>query len=203
MTASNRTIGLLAIFLPFWFVLIYVCLSSMRSDFSHFTKAISELGSIDAPNRWLWNIGGYIIPGLIIAMLGLGIGDRLRGYRGTRLASYGLVASGLLMMVSGVFPGDFVNRTSFTMIMHIIGSLGSFVAFLVCGFLLPGILRRVQPLRGYAWPSLILVVLSIGAGFLRSGNAPGFGQRLGFGCFFAWIGLIGYGLFRNPVPHTE
>jgi hypothetical membrane protein len=203
MLPSNRTIGLFAICVPFWFVLIYFCLSSMRPEFSHFTKAISELGSVDAPNRWVWNIGGYIIPGFIVAMLGYGIADRLRGNWGTKLASYSLVVSGLLMVGSGVFPGDFDNRTSFTMIMHAIGSFGSFVAFLLCGFTLPWVLRRVHEWRGYAWPSLALVILSIGTGFLRSGNAPGFGQRLGFACFFAWIGLIGYGLFRNAVPQTE
>ena len=70
---SNRTIGILAIAIPFWFALIYFVMSSVRADYSHATKAISELGSLDAPNRWVWNIGGYVIPGVVIALLGAGI----------------------------------------------------------------------------------------------------------------------------------
>ncbi len=193
-------IGFLAIALPFWFALIYFVMSLARADFSHATKAISELGSVDAPNRWVWNIGGYVIPGAVIALLGTGIRGQFWGEKGVRLASSSLVASGLLMATSGVFPGDFDNRTSFTMIMHAIGSFGSFVAFLICGFSMPWLLRRSLVWRVYAWPSLVLVLLSIATGFLRSGDAPGIGQRLGFACFFAWIGLMGIGLFRNaPV----
>jgi hypothetical membrane protein len=184
MLPSNRTTGLLALAMPFWFALVYLCMSSMRPEYSHYTKAISELGSIDAPNRWIWNIGGYVVPGLVVALLGFCIADQLRGSRGIKLASYSLVVSGLLMAMSGVFPGDFDNRTSLTMILHAIGSFGSFVAFLICGFTLPWILRRDPRWRPYAWPSLALVILSIASGFLRTGAAPGIGQRLGFACFF-------------------
>ncbi len=203
MIPSNRTIGLLALGVPFWFALFYLCLSSMRPEYSHYTKAISELGSVDAPNRWAWNVGGYVISGFIVALLGFGIADQLRGNRGIKLASYSLVISGLLMAMSGVFPGDFDNRTSFTMVLHAIGSFGSFVSFLVCGFTLPWILRRDHGWRVYSWPSFALVILSIASGFLRSGNAPGIGQRIGFACFFAWIGIVGFGLIRNAVPQTE
>lgn len=197
MPLSNRTTGLLALSVPFWFALVYFCMASMRPEFSHYTKAVSELGSVDAPNLWAWNIGGYIIPGLVVAALGFGINDQLRGNRGIKFAAYSLVLSGLLMAMSGVFPGDFDNRTSLTMVLHAIGSFGSFVAFLLCGFTLPWIMRHNPGWQIYAWPSLALVILSIVTGFLRTGDAPGIGQRLGFACFFAWIGLVGFGLLRN------
>ncbi len=158
---------------------------------------------MDAPNRWLWNIGGYMVPGTVVAFLGLGIGDQLRGEKGSRLSCSALVASGLLMVLSGIFPGDFDNRTSFTMIMHAIGSFGGFIGFLVCGFSLPWIFRRIPTWHTYAWPSLTLVVLSIATGFFRSGEAPGIGQRLGFACFFAWVGLIGWALAQNAAPVHE
>lgn len=194
---SIRTIGILAAAIPFWFLLCYLGMSTVRADYSHFTKAISELGSLDAPNGWMWNVGGYMIPGGVVALLGWGVGNRLRGQKGIGVSSYALIASGLLMLLSGVFPGDFENRTSFTMIMHAIGSFGGFLGFLVSGLTLPWVLRRIPVWRSYAWPSLALVLLSIVTGFLRSGNAPGIGQRLGFACFFAWVGLIGFALARS------
>ena len=200
---AHRTVGLLAVCVPFWFVLIYLSLSQLRPDYSHLTKAISELGSVDAPHRWVWNIGGFIVPGAIVAMLGLSISNQLQGERGIRLASSGLVASGLLMGLSGVFPGNFEDRSSMTMVMHAIGSLGSFVGFLICGFVLPTVLRRVSTWSAYAWPSLTLVILSLATGFLRFGNTPGLGQRLGIACFFLWIGLIGFASFRNATLKVE
>ncbi|MBM4007125.1 MAG: DUF998 domain-containing protein [Planctomycetes bacterium] len=114
-----------------------------------------------------------------------------------------LAASGLLMAMSGIFPGDFVHRTSATMFLHTVGSLGSFVAFLVAGFWLPTFFRSRPDWHWVSWPSLALVIGSIVTGLLRSGRSPGLGQRLGFACFFLWVGLVGFGLFRaNSRPNA-
>ena len=195
---SRNKIGLIALATPLWFVAVYLVMSSRRPEFSHLTKAISELGSLDAPDRWFWNVLGYILPGLAIALLGLGLKwDFARADRKALGPAMALVASGLFMALAGVFPGDFENRTSTTMILHTVGSLGSFAAFLVAGFWLPGVFRAREDWRWVAWPSLALVVASIAAGFVRTGAAPGLGQRLGFVIFFAWIGLVGYSLMRS------
>jgi hypothetical membrane protein len=188
---------------PVWFAAVYLILAGLRPEYSHLTKAISELGSLDAPRAWVWNLGGYIIPGAVVSLLGFGLGRHFVRQAGIRLASWALIASGLLMALSGVFPGDFENRTSFTMLMHSLGSLGSFVAFLLGAFALPSIWRRSAPWRPLTWPALALVLGSILTGFLRSGEAPGLGQRLGFGCFFLWVALVGYGLYRNAGNPTQ
>jgi hypothetical membrane protein len=194
---SRKNIGLIALATPFWFLTIYLIMSSRRPEYSHLTKAISELGSLDAPNRWFWNILGYILPGLAIALLGVGLNrDFALAGRRASIPSYALVTSGLFLMMSGVFPGDFENRTSTTMILHTVGSLGSFAAFLVAGFWLFMVFRSRESWRWVALPSLALVIASIATGFLRSGAAPGLGQRLGFACVFMWIGLVGYTLIR-------
>lgn len=83
-------------------------MSSMRSEYSHLTKAISELGSVDAPNLWYWNTLGYVLPVLFISLLGVGLITRFPKL--SKIPGYALVASGLFMALSGVFPGDFENR---------------------------------------------------------------------------------------------
>jgi hypothetical protein len=108
--------------------------------------------------------------------VGLGIERRFAGERGARLPARALVASGLLIALSGVFPGDFDNRTSATMIVHGVGSIGSFVAFLVSAFSLPRVLNRFDGWRRFRWPSLAVTWASI-----------------------LWVGPIGYGLWRDPV----
>ena len=195
---AQRKIGLIAVFTPLWFLVIYLAMSGMRPEYSHLTKAISELGSLDAPHKWVWNTLGYILPGLAVALLGTGL-RRESSFAGreARIPLAALVASGILMSLSGVFPGDFENRTSATMILHAAGSIGSFVAFLVAGFWLPNLFRKHEQWRWTVWPSLVLVVGSIVTGFLRTGSAPGLGQRLGFACFFLWVGLVGFAMVRG------
>ena len=201
---SRKNIGLIALVTPFWFLAIYLIMSSRRPEYSHLTKAISELGSLDAPNRWFWNVLGYILPGLAIAMLGIGLKrDFALAGRRALIPSFALIASGLFMIMSGLFPGDFENRTSTTMILHTVGSLGSFAAFLVAGFGLFIVFRSRESWRWVAWPSADLVIASIVTGFLRSGAAPGLGQRLGFACVFMWIGLVGYALIRSNSTESD
>ena len=193
----NRTIGWIAMLTPIWFGLIYFVMSSLHPNYSHSTKAISELGSLDAPNLWVWNVGGYILPGVAISLLGIGLARQFDGEKGAGWVSRPLIASGLFMAMSGVFPGDFENRTSPTMLLHAVGALGSFIAFLISGFSAPALLLRHPEWRAYVLPSTTIVILSIVSGFLRSGNSPGLGQRIGFLFFFMWIALVGYGLIRN------
>jgi len=201
---SRKNIGLIALVTPFWFITVYLAISSQRPEYSHLTKAISELGSLDAPNLWFWNVLGYILPGLAIVLLGIGLKQEFAlANQRALIPAFALVASGVFMTMSGVFPGDFENRNSTTMILHTVGSLGSFVAFLVAGFWLPKVFRSRESWHWVAWPSLALVIASIVAGFLRSGAAPGLGQRVGFAFVFAWIGLVGYALMRSNSVESD
>jgi cytochrome P450 len=52
-------------------------------------------------------------------------------------------------------------------------------------------------------PAFQFVVASIVAGFLRSGAAPGLGQRLGFAFVLAWVGLVGYTLVRSSSIESD
>jgi hypothetical membrane protein len=201
---SQKTIGRIAAATPAWFLLIYFAISALRPEYSHLTKAISELGSWDAPNLWAWNVLGYILPGLVVSLLGVGLFREFSPK--ARIPSTALIVSGLLMALSGVFPGDFENRQSPSMLMHLVGSLGSYVVFLVAGIGLLRVMRSAPAWRWAAWPSLALVLLSVATGFLRSGTAPGLGQRLGFACFFLWVALMGFAMVRASTaraPHNN
>jgi hypothetical membrane protein len=50
---SNKTYGIIGIATPIVFLVTYLIMSSIRPEYSMFTKAISELGSVNAPNKWL------------------------------------------------------------------------------------------------------------------------------------------------------
>ena len=38
-----------------------------------FKQTVSELGSLDAPDKWVWNILGYMLVGLMIAVYSFGL----------------------------------------------------------------------------------------------------------------------------------
>ena len=194
---SQRKIGFIALITPLWFLAIYIIMSSQRPEYRHLVNAISELGTLDAPNLWAWNILGYILPGLAIALIGVGLKRELVPmHRGAILPAIALVASGLFMALSGAFPANLDDRSSTTTLLHLVGSFGCFLAFLVAGFWLPKYFRKNIQWRWVAWPSLLLVVASIATIFLRSGATPGLGQRLTFLCLFLWIVLVGFALLR-------
>lgn len=195
---SQRTIGFAAVFAPLWFLAIYLLMSNMRPEYSHFNDAISELGSLDAPNLWGWNIFGYILPGLVIVLLGTGLKREFSPLSRVATIPYAaLMASGLFMALSGVFPANMSDFGSATTLIHIIGSTGCIIAFLAAGFWFPFCFRKRIAWHWLAWPSLALVVGSIVAGFLRSGDTGGVGQRLTFACFFLWVALVGFALLRT------
>ena len=70
---TNKVYGKIGMASPIVFLTTYVILSSMRPEYSMFTKAISELGSVDAPKKWIWNSFGYILTGLLIAIYSFGL----------------------------------------------------------------------------------------------------------------------------------
>jgi hypothetical membrane protein len=198
---SRKKIGLVAMATPLWFLTVYLAMSAMRPDYRHTDQAISELGSLDAPNLWAWNVLGYILPGLAVALLGIGLRRELavHGVRGT-IPALALVAAGLLMSLSGAFPANMADFKSLTTLLHTVGSFGCYIAFLIAGFWLPPALRKIDSLRWAATPSLVLVIASIITGVLRFMGMASIGQRITFACFFLWVLLLGWALRRATSP---
>jgi hypothetical membrane protein len=198
---AQRRIGLLAMVSPAWFLVVYGVMSAMRPDYSHTDQAISELGSLDAPNLWAWNILGYILPGLAVALLGLSLKREFSGRgRNAKLPAMAVVAAGLLMALSGAFPANMADFKSATTLLHTVGSFGCYVAFLIAGFWLPSIFRKANAWHWVAAPSLVLVLASIATGFLRFTGMASIGQRITFACFFLWVALLGLALWRANAP---
>ncbi|MGH8141587.1 MAG: DUF998 domain-containing protein [Steroidobacteraceae bacterium] len=197
----RKTIGIIAVVTPFWFLAVYLIMAGLRPEYSYLTKAISELGSVHAPHRWIWNIFGFITPGLAIALLGVGLKSELSDAgRSARVPALAVTASGLFMALAGVFPGNFINRTAPTMIMHTIGAYGSGIFFLIAGFWLPFVFRKRPHWRWLAWLSLGLVFGMLAGDFLVGAmrhTTPGLGQRVSFAYYFLWIGVVGYALMRS------
>ena len=198
MTNKNYAIiGILATAL-FWTT--YIIMSNLRPEYNLFHKAVSELGSLDAPNKWTWNILGYIITGVLIAVYSFGLFKNISDGQGSKLPLIGFVFSGLFMSLSGIFPGDFDNRQSTTMLLHTVGSFGSYLFFLIGAFTYPKQMKKSEYWKKFIKPTLIFTWLTIIFGswpFIFT-TYPSIGQRIVFFFYLMWIFYTAIKLYKQP-----
>jgi hypothetical membrane protein len=194
--------GLLA---PMLFWITYLIMSNLNPDYSFRTKAVSELGSKDAPYKWVWNILGYGAPGLCISIYSYGLFQSVSGKNGSKLPLIGFVLSGLFMMLSGIFPGDFENKQSATMLVHTIGSFGSYLFFLLGAFTFPSQMKKTDHWKPAIKPTLFFTWLTIvfGAWPFIFPDTPAVGQRFVFFFFLVWIGYTAVKLYTEPIKATN
>lgn len=201
MNWNNNYYGIIGCAIPVLFWTVYLVLGGMRPEYSMFTKAISELGSVNAPNKWIWNGFGYILTGVLIAIYGVGLYKNIAKAKSSRWPLYGLVLSGLFMAMAGVFPGDFDNVQSTTMLLHTVGSFGSYLFFLVAAFTYPKLMENTAYWQKTKKPTLIFTFLTIlfGSWQFVFPDIPAFGQRLVFFFYFLWIFYTAYKLYHQKL----
>lgn len=197
---TKKTYAILGISATILFWTTYIIMSNLRPEFNLFHRAVSELGSLDAPNKWAWNILGYILPGFLIAVFSFGLFNNISNGQGSKLPLIGFVFSGLFMSLSGFFPGDFDNRQSTTMLMHTIGSFGSYMFFLLGAFTYPKQMKKSEYWSRSIKPALIFTWLTIIFGswpFIVKSH-PAVGQRIVFFFYLMWIFYTAILLYRRP-----
>lgn len=194
---SNKQYALIGFLAPTIFWVTYFTMANQRAEYSFLTKAISELGSIDAPNKWTWNILGYILTGFCISIFSIGLYKKIKTDNSDKLPFIGLLLSGVFMAISGIFPGDFENKNSLTMLLHSVGSFGSYIFFLISAFTLPKQLRKIA-YWATAVPSLLIftwLTILFGSWAFIFPDIPAVGQRIVFAFYFLWIIFTAYKLY--------
>ncbi len=202
---TNRHYAIIGFSAPTIFWTTYFIMSCQRPEYSFLTKAISELGSVDAPNKWVWNFLGYIVTGILISIFAFGLYKNIATERTNKLPLIGLLLSGVFMAISGIFPGDFDNKQSATMLFHTIGSFGSHLFFLIGAFTYPKQMRKTKYWEKGIKPILIFTLLTIifGGWVFVFPNFPAVGQRIVFIFYFSWIAFTAYKLYNQPENKTS
>lgn len=179
----------------------YFLMANQRPEYSFLYKQISELGSLDAPNKWIWNIFGYIIPGLLISIYSIGLYNSIARKNSSKLPLIGIFLSGFFMSFSGIFPADMDERSSTTTILHMVGSYGSYIFFLIGAFTYPKLMKQDRYWKNSNLPLLIFVCLTILIGFWHKvfPHIPSVGQRITFFFYFAWISYTSIQLYKLPI----
>jgi hypothetical membrane protein len=196
---TNKQYAVIGFLAPSLFLTTYLVMSNLRPEYSFMTKAISELGSVDAPNKWVWNVLGYILPGIFIAVYGFGLHKNSVPKMTSKLPFIGIFFSGIFMAISGIFPGDFDDKQSLTMLIHTVGSFGSYLFFLLGAFTFPNQMKKIDYWKDAVKSTLICTWMTIifGGWVFVFPNYPAVGQRIVFLFYFLWIVITAYKLYHQ------
>ncbi|HQZ37522.1 MAG TPA: DUF998 domain-containing protein [Vicinamibacterales bacterium] len=195
----------------FWVALF--AFGASRTDYSHFHKAVSELGVLGAPHALAWNLIGFIVPGLLLALFGAGLATAIDGRRGALW--WLLVLSGLCFAATGVVPGEMRNGSpmmeSPLTLGHLLLANLAPLLWAIASFL---VIRRVKKNRSwkpFTTLAAVYAVVCVG-GFLFSivasaaipglADMPGLVQRFDFAFYFGWFLIMSFHL-RSAVPRVR
>ncbi len=200
---SAKTNGLIGIAAVVVGTLAIIIMAKLRTDgYNHFHKAVSELGSLDAPNKWIFNLLGFIIPGMLISIFSFNL---LKGFRSFPIKSYPfylLILSGLFLTLAGLFPANLEERKSITTIMHSIGAMGGGGFWFLSALTLWWQLKKNNIWKNTAIATFVIPFIMILAMGFVSESTPGIAQRIVFGANYLFI-LILAGkqlLITNKTP---
>lgn len=196
---TNKHYAIIGFLAPTLFWITYFLMASQRPEYSLFTKAISELGSVDAPNKWIWNFFGYMLTGILISIFSVGLYKDVKTNNSSKAPLISMCLSGIFMTISGIFPGDFNNPQSTTMLLHTIGSFGCYIFFLIGAFTYPKQMKKSVHWKNAIKPTLIFTWLTIifGSWVFIFPKIPAVGQRIVFVCYFLWIVFTARKLYSN------
>ncbi|MDZ4740562.1 MAG: DUF998 domain-containing protein [Alphaproteobacteria bacterium] len=177
-----REFGIFGLAATILFVFSLVVFAELSPGYTHATKAVSELGAIGAPHQLAWNIFGFLLPGLMMAAHGWGIGVSVND----RVASLLFSLSGLSFAVTSV-PADMMNYSAPSSQTHIAASIGVFGFWLAASLKIT--LRRSGGHSPVIWLTSASLWLAAVAAVARFSGYfyPGTGQRFAFAAFFVWV----------------
>jgi hypothetical membrane protein len=187
-----------------------VVFGAFRPSYSHIVNTISELGAVGTPYATPWNVIGFIIPGVLLAIVGAVIVHAANTTPSLlrTLATVLLGLSGLAIAGQGLMPAEMANGvadvTSASTRGHFISSLVSGAAWAVGALLLAGPMRRNPNWRSLHIVSVVLVVLTLVASFALRGTFPdGLAQRIGNAFFCIWFVVMSLKLLRLEPQVAE
>lgn len=197
---TKKTYAILGIYTPVFFWCLYFIMANARPEYSFLYKAVSELGSLDAPHKWTWNILGYILPGIVLAIYSYGLYKNISTPHGSKLPLIGFVGSFLLLSLSGIFPADMDNRSSTTTVLHLAGAFGSYFFFLIGAFTYPKQMKKSVYWKKAVKPTLLFTFITIlfGNWYFVFPHMPAVGQRFVFFFYLLWIFYTAVLLYKQP-----
>ena len=200
MKNSNiRYLALGGIIGPVIFILAIITNASLRSDYSHISNFISDLGNTGSPNAAVMNYGGFLPFGLMMIAFGLSLLIMLPKGPGFRIGPFLVLVFGIGVLLAGLYSGSDScppECTRENMIHDYVSLIAFFSAIIGIG-ILSFSFRNHQDWAALSVYSMItcLVAILFLALMIRSVDAriyTGMWQRLFLLTLFVWFSIVGW-----------
>jgi hypothetical membrane protein len=102
----RRGAGLAALAAPILMWSDFLGMGLSRHGYNLLTRPFSDLATRGTQNATLFDLGFFLIPGLLTIVLGLGMGLSIRGGQAWRAGAAMIVGTGVFLFATGIFQQD-------------------------------------------------------------------------------------------------
>tara|TARA_R110002049_G_scaffold240425_1_gene414029 strand:+ start:306333 stop:306968 length:636 start_codon:yes stop_codon:yes gene_type:complete len=199
-----RYLGLGGIVGPVLFSASVVITAGVRTDYSHITHFISELGATGTPTEEWMNFVGFVPSGILIVLFAIALLTFSKKKPMAVIGSVFMMLFGAGMAIAGLFSCDqgCIPNGSLESLIHDRVSAVTFISA-IAGILLSGFsFNKLSFFRKFWGFSLFtglvsIVLLAIMINSFESRNLTGLWQRLLLLFLFLWTSRIGIHIFKN------
>ena len=184
---NARVIGFVGLAATIWFWVALFLFAKFVPNYSHATKAISELGAVGTPNAFLWNVFGFGLVGVCLTLTGFQAARLIKP--NSKFARVSLLLSGVAFALTAI-PADMNDLSAFTSRVHIVASIATGgLWFIGAACLVGSNAAGKYYFNSVTLASLLAVLVTI---LIRGADImmPGYGQRFSFLVYFIWIAYV-------------
>lgn len=192
------------------FLMALLVFGRLLDGYLHAVYPIAWLGATGVPRAAAFNVSGFIVPGLLAALLTWQLRQQLPTHAPlvARVGAWMVLLSALAFALKGVLPLDPQDLESSASRAHSLVWMAWWVAF-TPGALLHALGRLTMGRRRAdavhrPWPQALLgaalALLVCGcAAFSRDVLAPALGERIAYAAWFAWLVLMAPGASQSAA----
>lgn len=191
--------------IPLWLFVGVTIAGALYPGYSHLNQAMSELGAVDAPTRYLSPIINNYPLGMLFIVFGLSVFTAFPNSGLSKISGLLIVAHGIGSIAAGLFPCDQgcdLVSPSVAQVLHFLSSSVMYGSLLMANLLWIIIGKALLKSDRFALFSLVLAVASVCvlplmALALTSGEGVGIYQRINYGANVIWVAGLAYMLLRR------
>jgi len=196
---NKKVLAWCGVLAPIVFIVSLVIFSLFTPDYSNFTNAVSELGTLGVPFAFAWNILGFLLVGVLTIAYAWGMYLDLRYSIGGIVVPILVGISGIGFAGLGLFPAEAGFEPSTRTTLHFTMVSINFLPFVLVAFIFAIRLKANEYWKTWTLFSAVMGVLAVASFFIPKNIPVGLSQRVGMGAYFLWVFVTSLALLRKPT----
>ncbi|HHW4679537.1 MAG TPA: DUF998 domain-containing protein [Xylella sp.] len=171
------------------------CFALALPEYRHMLHPVALLGAQGMPHAHLFNVFGFLIPGVLAAILATCLMTRHTKHASwsLRIGMQLVMLSGLAFAAMGLLPLDLAELEGRATQYHATAWLLWVIAFSSATFLFTTSLLARQAFKPLMWATFIAGCIVVVSSFGPAGHShPALAQRIGFSAWIIWLMLAGW-----------